>query len=274
MPLIVLTTWPTTSPPWVATAAAPTASWLAWRACSAFCLTVAVSSSSEAAVSSRLAACCSVRRDRSSLPVAISPAELLIESDAPWIWRTIVSSCSAVALASSRMRANTPCRSPSMRAVRSPCDNADSSREMRARPSALLSSKVLSCCVSSSKKPCLPSRPMRLSRSPAAAARTIWLTSSSTRISSVRSAHSTTKPWRSDASPMTGLMIRRMVRPPTRICAVCVCCSAASSLAWCSGRLWNTSMLRPSRSSASKPGSSRRRSSCAADSMRASGLLT
>ncbi|TGU15459.1 hypothetical protein EN796_033205, partial [Mesorhizobium sp. M2D.F.Ca.ET.153.01.1.1] len=41
---------------------------------SAFCFTVEVSSSIEAAVSSRLAACCSVRRDRSLLPEAISPA--------------------------------------------------------------------------------------------------------------------------------------------------------------------------------------------------------
>ena len=48
-----------------------TASWLAWRALSAFCLTVEVSSSIEAAVSSSELACCSVRDDRSRLPVAI-----------------------------------------------------------------------------------------------------------------------------------------------------------------------------------------------------------
>ncbi len=62
---MVVTTFATTSPPCEATAAAPMASWLAWLACSAFCLTVEVSSSIEAAVSSRLAACCSVRCDRS-----------------------------------------------------------------------------------------------------------------------------------------------------------------------------------------------------------------
>ncbi len=55
---MVVTTLATTSPPCEATAAAPMASWLAWLACSAFCLTVEVSSSIEAAVSSRLAACC------------------------------------------------------------------------------------------------------------------------------------------------------------------------------------------------------------------------
>ncbi len=58
---MVVTTLPTTSPPCEATEAAPIASWLAWRACSAFWRTVEVSSSIEAAVSSRLAACCSVR---------------------------------------------------------------------------------------------------------------------------------------------------------------------------------------------------------------------
>ncbi|KAG1439679.1 hypothetical protein G6F55_013673 [Rhizopus delemar] len=68
---IVATTWPTTLPPCEATLCAPIASWLAWRACSAFCRTVEVSSSIDAAVSSRLAACCSVRLDRSLLPEAI-----------------------------------------------------------------------------------------------------------------------------------------------------------------------------------------------------------
>ncbi len=120
MPLIVATTWPTTSPPCEATEAAPTASWLAWRACSAFCFTVEVNSSIEAAVSSRLAACCSVRRDRSSLPAAISLAAALMLIAALWMPPTMVDSCSAVALASSRIRANTPLNSPCMRSVRSP----------------------------------------------------------------------------------------------------------------------------------------------------------
>ena len=48
-----------------------TASWLACRALSAFCLTVAVSSSIEEAVSSSELACSSVRGDRSGLPAAI-----------------------------------------------------------------------------------------------------------------------------------------------------------------------------------------------------------
>ncbi|MNN73297.1 hypothetical protein D3C81_1894050 [compost metagenome] len=78
MPVMVDTTCCTTSPPCEATDAAPMASWLAWRADSAFWRTVEVSSSIEAAVSSRLAACCSVRRDRSLLPLAISVAAELI----------------------------------------------------------------------------------------------------------------------------------------------------------------------------------------------------
>jgi hypothetical protein len=51
----------------------PSASWLAWRALSAFCLTVEVSSSIDDAVSSSELACCSVREDRSWLPAAIWP---------------------------------------------------------------------------------------------------------------------------------------------------------------------------------------------------------
>ena len=77
---IVSTTLPTTSPPCEATSTAPIASWLAWRALSAFWRTVEVSSSIEEAVSSRDAACCSVRRERSSLPAAISEAAELIAS--------------------------------------------------------------------------------------------------------------------------------------------------------------------------------------------------
>ncbi len=129
IPLMVSTTLPAISPPCDATRAAPMASWLAWRALSAFCLTVEVSSSIEAAVSSRLAACCSVRCDRSWLPAAISPVAAPMLPAAPWIRTTIRVSCSVVALASSRILANTPWKLPCMRAVRSPaamdCNSAD-----------------------------------------------------------------------------------------------------------------------------------------------------
>ena len=68
---MLATTWPTTSPPRAAAWAAVPASWLAWRAVSADWVTVAVSCSMLAAVSSRLEAVCSVRADRSWLPLAI-----------------------------------------------------------------------------------------------------------------------------------------------------------------------------------------------------------
>ncbi|MNX59812.1 hypothetical protein D3C86_906990 [compost metagenome] len=80
MPCIVLTTSDTAEPPRSATSDALAANWLAWRALSAFCFTVEASSSMEAAVSSRDAACCSVRLDRSVLPAEISRAPTLISS--------------------------------------------------------------------------------------------------------------------------------------------------------------------------------------------------
>ncbi len=194
MSAMVVTTRPTTLPAPAATDAAPTASWLALRACSAFCLTVEVSSSIEAAVSSRLAACCSVRRDRSLLPEAISVEAVEMADEAPWMRETIEVSWAAVALASSRMVANTPWKSPSMRVVRSPCDSAVNRRETSDRLTELASSSVFSCCASCSRKPCLPSVPTRSDRSPAAADATIRATSASTWISVVRSRHSQTVP--------------------------------------------------------------------------------
>ncbi len=68
MPLIVSTTWFTTSPPLCATALAPKASWLAESAFSAFWRTVAPSSSIDAAACCSAEACSSVRALRSSAP--------------------------------------------------------------------------------------------------------------------------------------------------------------------------------------------------------------
>ena len=56
------------------------ASVLAWRAFSAFSLTVEVNSSIEEAVSSRELACCSVRDDRSMLPAATCADAVAIAS--------------------------------------------------------------------------------------------------------------------------------------------------------------------------------------------------
>ena len=105
---MVFTTSPTTAPPFCATADALAASWLACFAFSAFCLTVAVSSSIEEAVSSRLEACSSVRCERSMLPAAISRLAVLIASDASRIWPTIAVSFATVRLESSFNWPNVP----------------------------------------------------------------------------------------------------------------------------------------------------------------------
>ena len=90
MPFIVLTTSATTSPPWVATVEALRASWLAWRALSAFCFTVEPSCSIDAAVCCSALACSSVRPDRSWLPAAIS---VLAEATPCALLRTAVTVC-------------------------------------------------------------------------------------------------------------------------------------------------------------------------------------
>ncbi|MNN10453.1 hypothetical protein D3C81_1233750 [compost metagenome] len=170
MDVMVVTTWLTTSPPLAATSAAPRASWSAWRACSAFWRTVEVSSSIEAAVSSRLAACCSVRRERSLLPVAISLADRLMLPLEAWMRETMLASWSTLALPSSRMRANTPWKSPSMRWVRSPWAMACSSCERWPRlPSVVSISELRPPTISRKSCSKFPTSPRWL-KSPTAAA--------------------------------------------------------------------------------------------------------
>jgi len=82
MASMVLTTSPTTAPPRAATSAAEAASWLAWRAASVDCCTVAVICSMLCAVDCRLLAVCSVRALRSWLPLAISTLALVMPSTA------------------------------------------------------------------------------------------------------------------------------------------------------------------------------------------------
>ena len=69
---IASTAWATTSPPRVRNLAGAVADWLACWAFSAFFFTVAEISSIDAEVCSRLAACSSVRCDRSVVLVEIS----------------------------------------------------------------------------------------------------------------------------------------------------------------------------------------------------------
>jgi len=86
---MVATTSATTAPPRLAMPAASPASLLAWRALSAFCFTVDVSSSIDEAVSSSELACCSVRDDKSWLPAAISADAVAMVSVPLRTWPTM-----------------------------------------------------------------------------------------------------------------------------------------------------------------------------------------
>ncbi len=120
MPPMVWTTWPTTLPPRVATSEALTASELAWRALSAFCFTMLVSSSMLEAVSSSELACSSVRCDRSALPAAISCAAERTESLPRRICCSTAVSLSAKALNERAICATSSWPSAGRRLVRSP----------------------------------------------------------------------------------------------------------------------------------------------------------
>jgi len=97
---IVATTRLTTSPPFSAISDALFASVLACFALSAFCRTVEVSCSMLVAVRSSAIACCSVRFDRSRLPIEISLEAVAIASALDAMSDTVVArplcmSCSA-----------------------------------------------------------------------------------------------------------------------------------------------------------------------------------
>ncbi|CAM3513725.1 hypothetical protein ACAN107058_07830 [Paracidovorax anthurii] len=122
---IVSTTRPTMVPPCSAACAARAASWLASRAVSELVLTVLLSSSIEAAVSSRLLACCSVRWLRSALPMAISAAPVAMFSLPLRTWPTMFTSwpfmccraCSSAAGSSLPWMSKVEVRSPWATAV-------------------------------------------------------------------------------------------------------------------------------------------------------------
>ncbi|MNN11562.1 hypothetical protein D3C81_1245250 [compost metagenome] len=111
---MVCTTSRTARPPSEATSDAFCASWLAWRALSAFWRTVEVSCSIDAAVCCSDAACWPVRTDRSALPREISRVAPSIEPEARWIpctrpdrWRKARSSAASMRPVSSRLRTAT-----------------------------------------------------------------------------------------------------------------------------------------------------------------------
>ncbi|MNK52352.1 hypothetical protein D3C87_712830 [compost metagenome] len=128
---MVSTTCATTCPPLLATPDADCAIWLAWRALSAFCLTVLVSSSIEAAVSSSELACCSVRDDRSWLPAAISDDDTFTDSLAVRIFTSTAAILSMKRLKAPAICASSSTPEASRRRVRSPSPEAMSSSASR-----------------------------------------------------------------------------------------------------------------------------------------------
>ena len=126
---MVLTTWDTASPPRRATALAEPANWFACAAASAFWRTELVSCVIDEAVSCRLPAACSVRWDRSWLPVAISALALAM---LPAAWRTWVSEARSFSTICTRLPCSSPissCRSCGGGVDRSPSATLPATRE-------------------------------------------------------------------------------------------------------------------------------------------------
>ena len=137
MSCMVCTTRATDLPPSTAEAEAAEATLLACWAVSAFVRTVAVSSSIEAAVSSRLLACCSVRWLRSRLPEAISLDPVAMES---LLWRTrpmISRSLSFMLLMAESNWAGSSLPCTTMLAVRSPCATVSTTETAMRRGSVI-----------------------------------------------------------------------------------------------------------------------------------------
>ena len=98
MDSIAAMTWVTAVPPSWATWRALTASWFADWALSAVRFTLLVICSRPLAVSSRLAACSSVRLLRSWLPMAISPEAEAMAMAPSWTWISASRICVMVSL--------------------------------------------------------------------------------------------------------------------------------------------------------------------------------
>jgi len=134
---MVSTTCETMLPPRTATSDALFASWFAWRALSAFCFTVEVSSSIADAVSSSELACSSVRDDRSRLPAAISLDAVEIAS-VPW--RTCATTPSKLVF----MAFSAPSRRPvSSLESTTMCEDRSPEATVSATPTAALMGRVI-----------------------------------------------------------------------------------------------------------------------------------
>ena len=138
----------TTCPPFSATSRDPIASWLACRALSAFCFTVPVISSSEAAVSSRLDACscapddsCSDAAESCTEALAALFAELLTSCSAARMPSTARLSAAAIrpissVVSSSSFRVKSPSATPSSTSPAWPSGRAISPATKRPTPIA------------------------------------------------------------------------------------------------------------------------------------------
>ena len=126
MSAMALTAWLTTEPPFSAWSRAAMASWFAWPALSAFCLTVVVISSIEEAVSSSDEDCSSVRCERLALPAEISSAPRCTSAATTFTFETTSAMLSASWLTPRLMASKKPVLpSSSMRLLRSPPTTAD-----------------------------------------------------------------------------------------------------------------------------------------------------
>jgi hypothetical protein len=132
MASMVATTWPTTSPPRSAAALAEPASSDALRAVSELFCSVEVSSSIEAAVCCRLAACSPVRWLRSALPGAIWWEPVALESLVWRSWATMPTRLVFMRISAFSSRAGSSLRSTVICVVKSP--RAKVSASSTARP--------------------------------------------------------------------------------------------------------------------------------------------
>ncbi len=140
MPFMVSTTRATTSPPRWATCDAPAARLLACWALLALCCSVLVNCSMAAAVSCRLLEVCSVRTDRSWLPVAISALAMAMLSV---LWRTCCTMPDSDSLMACSERSRSPnssarCACPCTPALRSPAAMRSASSLASARGRRML----------------------------------------------------------------------------------------------------------------------------------------
>ena len=206
---MVATTWPTTSPPCWATWAALLASWLAWRADSLVWRTVAVSSSMLLAVSSRLAAACSVRWDRSVEPRATSLLELPISSDALRTVIRVLRRPAAMVLSARSTRSGSLLPSTVSSIVRSPA--AIFSTASTARPALRTSPLVMN-------RPSTTSSAM----APTPSTVTVTLALRSTRRMRARSA------WEARSSEAMSAKMSLTSRSSNGWPSALICCTAAS----------------------------------------------